>query len=401
MIKEIIAKFKQYNDTLPDNEPIKKIINTFFKSQVVVTIENATKLFKKYHIELNSIIKKILKNNEFFNEFELKIKEHIINTIEYCTTLIKNVKPHKHTDACKITAELVLDKTITEETAALKANVTTRTIRKWKHKLINKIPFKAKRKEYETKVEPHIKMKIKAYVTANKIIKINRLIALIFKTYGIKISETTIYNVLAKFTVTHKRTSHRKVRTKRDKNEIRRFVKDINKIPQHLIISFDEAGIYNNYHPTEGWSFSGTKCYVKDRKTTIKKYNLLCAICDGKVIASEINKENTNSDIFLNFLYTHIFFNKKYENHYILMDNASFHKSKIVRELVPDFNKFIFIVPFTPELNPIEKVFGFLKHALQTPSNRNSLEESINFVLKNITQQTINNFFRKSFTFAP
>ncbi|MBL3284348.1 IS630 family transposase domain protein [Rickettsiales endosymbiont of Paramecium tredecaurelia] len=40
----------------------------------------------------------------------------------------------------------------------------------------------------------------------------------------------------------------------------------------------------------------------------------------------------------------------------VIMDNASFHKSKKTKELIESVNcKIIFLPPYSPDLNPIEK----------------------------------------------
>jgi transposase len=44
------------------------------------------------------------------------------------------------------------------------------------------------------------------------------------------------------------------------------------------------------------------------------------------------------------------------------MDNASFHKSKKTRELIASVGcKVIFLLPYSPDLNPIEKFWANMK----------------------------------------
>ena len=49
-------------------------------------------------------------------------------------------------------------------------------------------------------------------------------------------------------------------------------------------------------------------------------------------------------------------------NQVIVMDNASFHKSKTIKELIESKNcKLIYQPPYSPDLNPIEHYWHFLK----------------------------------------
>lgn len=46
----------------------------------------------------------------------------------------------------------------------------------------------------------------------------------------------------------------------------------------------------------------------------------------------------------------------------VVMDNASFHKSKLIKEAIEEAGcKLIFLPPYSPDLNPIEKFWANLK----------------------------------------
>jgi transposase len=50
----------------------------------------------------------------------------------------------------------------------------------------------------------------------------------------------------------------------------------------------------------------------------------------------------------------------------IIMDNASFHKSQKIKDLFEKHNhKILFLPPYSPELNPIEKMWGTIKQNLR------------------------------------
>lgn len=55
----------------------------------------------------------------------------------------------------------------------------------------------------------------------------------------------------------------------------------------------------------------------------------------------------------------------------VIMDNASFHKSPIIRELIESVGcKLIYLPPYSPDLNPIEHVWANLKTLIRKHKDR-------------------------------
>lgn len=55
----------------------------------------------------------------------------------------------------------------------------------------------------------------------------------------------------------------------------------------------------------------------------------------------------------------------------VVIDNASFHKSVTIRELIEQAGcKLLFLPPYSPELNKIEKFWARLKHYLRKSLNQ-------------------------------
>lgn len=50
----------------------------------------------------------------------------------------------------------------------------------------------------------------------------------------------------------------------------------------------------------------------------------------------------------------------------IVMDNASYHKSKELKELFNSYKiRLLYLPPYSPDLNPIEKIWGNIKNELR------------------------------------
>jgi len=101
--------------------------------------------------------------------------------------------------------------------------------------------------------------------------------------------------------------------------------------------------------------------------------------------------------VFVNFL-------KKLSKHShgktILMDNAAIHRSKEVKAyLLKKSQQILYNVPYNPETNPIEQMFGKCKNYVRKtfPQTLKQLESSITQSLKQVTPENLSNYFKHSF----
>ena len=68
-----------------------------------------------------------------------------------------------------------------------------------------------------------------------------------------------------------------------------------------------------------------------------------------------------NTNIFNNWV-EHFLIKELRPGQYVVMDNASFHKSYRTKELIESVGcKVIFLPPYSPDLNPIEKFWANMK----------------------------------------
>ena len=72
-----------------------------------------------------------------------------------------------------------------------------------------------------------------------------------------------------------------------------------------------------------------------------------------------------------------------------LIDNASWHKTKKVREYCEENNiSLLFLPPYSPEYNPIERVWGFIKSKVKNTyfSTSKKFTKFVTDLLQNINQ---------------
>ena len=125
--------------------------------------------------------------------------------------------------------------------------------------------------------------------------------------------------------------------------------------------------------------------------------SLISAISNGKVICSTINRGPINGSIFIQFMRK---VNRRGKNKYILVDNATIHKTKELKDYMKDkTNKLIYNVPYNPKTNPIEQVFNKSKITVRQRlcDTYSKLERAINYSLKSITSNDLDNFYNYSF----
>jgi transposase len=74
-------------------------------------------------------------------------------------------------------------------------------------------------------------------------------------------------------------------------------------------------------------------------------------------------------------------------NSMVVMDNASWHKSKELQELFDRYNvELKFQAPYTPETNPIERIWGLAKRELRSYFDYSmNLFDNLCFVISNLT----------------
>jgi len=129
---------------------------------------------------------------------------------------------------------------------------------------------------------------------------------------------------------------------------------------EYIIFSQDECSFNSESNKTYSWGLSGVASeylgYTKGIK--INCFGSL-NLENGELTTTTHKKGNYESTI------EHL--NKVRENYpkkklLFLMDNATWHKKEEVKKFCEDNNiELIFLPPYSPELNPIERVWSFLK----------------------------------------
>lgn len=173
------------------------------------------------------------------------------------------------------------------------------------------------------------------------------------------------------------------------------------RIPIKNIISIDETSIDTHISSRIGWSENGKKIIIP-KTNQIIRYTVISTVGYQNVIYNKIIKGSCNGEIFLKFIKKVLSRTPKNTSKTLLLDNAPIHHYKKLQNFVEGIKNvdLLFNVPYSPESNPIEKVFSEVKMNLRTMYIDNDniikkIQKSFNLVKKKNIQQ----YFKKSINF--
>jgi transposase len=115
----------------------------------------------------------------------------------------------------------------------------------------------------------------------------------------------------------------------------------------------------------------------------------------GGIIASMTIEKATDGDIFLAYV-KHILCPALKPGDVVVMDNLSSHKIKGVRRLIEKAGaEVLYLPPYSPDLNPIEKAWSKLKQILRAAKARTkeALEKAITEAIQMITPDNSKTWF--------
>ena len=150
----------------------------------------------------------------------------------------------------------------------------------------------------------------------------------------------------------------------------------------------DETGLSTSLHQSKVYAKKGMPAPVIHRHIRGASRSIIGVVTtDGKSSYS-VMKKALNKVSFEEFIRNHIIpiATKPYT---LIMDNLSIHKNKACLELLKKHQiEVIFQPPYSPEYNPIEFVWGWVKKSLRRGMERN-IDDLVNQFINKIKQTNI------------
>ena len=152
------------------------------------------------------------------------------------------------------------------------------------------------------------------------------------------------------------------------------------------MVYVDESGIDNFLQREFGRSKRGQKVYGEKRGIRFIRESFIAGLSMGSIIAP-MCYEGTCDGVLFNFWLQKFLVPELKKGQVIIMDNASFHKSIQTKDIIKNAGcELIFLPPYSPDLNPIEKVWAHIKSKIKSFSNKfKTLQEGVNFAFQNIS----------------
>lgn len=135
--------------------------------------------------------------------------------------------------------------------------------------------------------------------------------------------------------------------------------------PPYKLYYVDEFGLDEYLYRQYAYSPRGVAIAGKISGRKFERTNVVAAKCCGKVVAPMIYDGTTDSIIF-EYWFETILLKSIPKYSVIILDNATFHRKTRLRELANiACCEVLFLPPYSPDLNPIEKFWAWLKARLR------------------------------------
>jgi transposase len=174
------------------------------------------------------------------------------------------------------------------------------------------------------------------------------------------------------------------------------FVAKIRTVAPEGLIFLDESGVTTSMTRLYARSLGGHRIHESTPGGHWKIMTILGAMSLRGMIATMTIEAATDAEIFLAYV-EHVLCPALKPGDVVVMDNLSSHKVSGVRKLIEAAGaEVLYLPPYSPDLNPIEKAWAKLKQLLRSVKARTkeALDQAIEEALKLISADNAQAWFR-------
>jgi transposase len=163
-----------------------------------------------------------------------------------------------------------------------------------------------------------------------------------------------------------------------DEEKRNKYIRTIKDIDSSRLVYIDESGIEMSICKDRGWSKKGEPLKAQKSGKYYERTNIIAGLVDNKSIAPMVFNGSCNTNLFNDWV-EHFLIKELKVGQVVVMDNAAFHKSTKTKELIESVGcRIIFLPPYSPDLNPIEKFWANMKRWIKNKINQlNNLYDSM------------------------
>ena len=131
------------------------------------------------------------------------------------------------------------------------------------------------------------------------------------------------------------------------------------------LVYADESGVHQHYQRDRVRAKRGIKVYGDKPGKRAKKTNVIAGLYNGEHVAVRCYEHSTNATFFEDWFEWDLLAAVP-ERSVIILDNATFHRKKQLHKIAARYNMVVlFLPPYSPDFNKIEKSWANLKHWLK------------------------------------
>lgn len=177
------------------------------------------------------------------------------------------------------------------------------------------------------------------------------------------------------------------------------FVAKIRTVAPEQLIFLDESGITTSMTRLYARSLGGKRIHESTPGGHWKIMTILGAMSLRGMVATMTIEEATDADIFLAYV-EHVLYPALRPGDVVVMDNLSSHRVDGVRQWIEKAGaQVLYLPPYSPDLNPIEKAWSKIKQLLRSAKARTkeALDQAIEEALKLISADNAQAWFKHCF----
>jgi len=174
------------------------------------------------------------------------------------------------------------------------------------------------------------------------------------------------------------------------------FAEKLRAISPERLVFLDESGVTTQMTRLWGRAERGQRIAEATPQGHWKVLTIMGAISRRGIVAAMTIESPTDGDIFLAYV-EQVLCPKLQAGAVVVMDNLSAHKVKGIRELIEATGAdLLYLPPYSPDLNPIEKAWSKLKQWLRSAKARTTeaLEQALAEAIRAITSDNAVAWFR-------
>lgn len=164
------------------------------------------------------------------------------------------------------------------------------------------------------------------------------------------------------------------------------WTENLSRYDKNNLVFIDESGINTDLTRIYGRAAGGERCNDKVPLNTPQNTTILSSVRYNGETAYTVYQGGTTSDKFVDYL-KNVLAPTLQEGDIVIMDNMRTHHSKEVKKVIADLKiNVVYLPPYSPDFNPIEKMWSKIKSILRKLKARDldTLPEAVAYAFSKI-----------------